>query len=424
MGDSPQIQTQAGGFIPPRNPLPSPAPTTASSQAAASLPHPRSKPLVPGSRKEDYVRDYVSRSLMHISRQYILKFGISDPADTDTGYESMEEVCRDLEEVIDVVWVSGTPSLQIPYLLNIALEFNTYLPSFPPAPRPTFALLRKLDHCFASLLLGYDVKTKEPLPGYAPRVNDSVAKMPFSGTDRVRCRSLALDTRLIVAVVMSDEEDVVDYEEDEYNQGQPRPARTRTEEADNIPRDCGGGTMEMDDEEEDINSLDFSSDDEDNVTSRKRNADEMMNDVVMTDQLAENRNGRVKAEDGGVPSVDLRHLVPANASPVPSPVPVEAEGSKTDIKGQFHWALEEDDESEREDDGTAKSQDFSHSGAILPSGRLSEPNKDEANNMDEDPYAPQEVNEEEEEMHMNVGKVYEKTLSLLGQSLGELITSD
>src|SRR4051812_18739915 len=103
MTESPRIDHPGpGGFLPPRSSLPSPAPSTASSRVAALLPHPRSKPLVPGSRKEDYAREYVAKRLMHISRRYVKHFGIPDPADQVTGYESMAEVCRDLEEVVDV----------------------------------------------------------------------------------------------------------------------------------------------------------------------------------------------------------------------------------------------------------------------------------------------------------------------------------
>lgn len=99
----------AGGFLPDgRISLPSPAPSAASSRAAARLPHPRSKPLARGSRKEDYARNYVSDRLLHISRRYVKKHGIPDPADEVTGYESMDEVCRDIEEVVDVLWFTGT----------------------------------------------------------------------------------------------------------------------------------------------------------------------------------------------------------------------------------------------------------------------------------------------------------------------------
>lgn len=106
--------TAAGGFS-VRPSLPSPAPSTASSRAAARLPRPRSKPLLPGSRKEDYARDYVSQRMMHISRRWVKKHAIPDPADIVKGYESMDEVCADMEEVVDVLWFSGTRAFLLPF---------------------------------------------------------------------------------------------------------------------------------------------------------------------------------------------------------------------------------------------------------------------------------------------------------------------
>ncbi|RYO75647.1 hypothetical protein DL766_008579 [Monosporascus sp. MC13-8B] len=204
----------AGGFLPPSarsQTLPSPAPSTASSRAAARLPAPRSRPLAPGSRKEDYARDYVSQRLLHVSRRYVKKHGIpnddgvsGDPAEVP-GYDSADELCRDLEDVVDVLWFSGTPSLQIPYLINVAHALTTYLASFAPAPRPTFALLQKLDHCFASLLVGRDVKTRDPLPGFQRGLGAGLSR-----TDMVRLKSIADETRILVAVVMSGEADVED----------------------------------------------------------------------------------------------------------------------------------------------------------------------------------------------------------------------
>ncbi|RYP13620.1 hypothetical protein DL765_006821 [Monosporascus sp. GIB2] len=205
----------AGGFLPPSaqsQTLPSPAPSTASSRAAARLPAPRSRPLAPGSRKEDYARDYVSQRLLHVSRRYVKKHGIPNDDGADgggpaevPGYDSADELCRDLEEVVDVLWFSGTPSLQIPYLINVAHALTTYLASFAPAPRPTFALLQKLDHCFASLLVGRDVKTRDPLPGFQRGLSAGLSR-----TDMVRLKSIADETRMLVAVVMSGEADVED----------------------------------------------------------------------------------------------------------------------------------------------------------------------------------------------------------------------
>ncbi|TAQ90873.1 hypothetical protein B7494_g803 [Chlorociboria aeruginascens] len=170
-----------------------------SSIPSSLLPHPRSNPLRPGSAKEEAARRYVEGRLLHISRRYTKKFQEREEGETVFGYENMREVARDLGEVVDVLWLSGTASLQIPYLLNIALSFTTYLTAFPPAPGATFALLRKLDHAFSSLLKGEDVLTGERLPGFEG------GRGGMSRTDMVR---LVEATRVLIVEVMSKELDI------------------------------------------------------------------------------------------------------------------------------------------------------------------------------------------------------------------------
>ncbi|KAI0474350.1 hypothetical protein F4859DRAFT_87443 [Xylaria cf. heliscus] len=429
-----------GGFLPSRSVLPSPTPSTASSRVAARLPHPRSRPLVPGSKKEDYARDYVARRLLHISRRYVKKFGIPDPADEVTGYESMDEACHDLEEVVDVLWFSGTPSLQVPYLLNVALAFNTYLPSFPPAPRPTFALLRKMDHCFASLLVGYDVKTKVPLPGFASSVDNST-KSRFSRTDMVRCKSLADETRMLVAMVMSGEVDVVDQAEEDEVVIQ-RPARARTEDrsvsveapdSSMSDRFRGIETVKAEEMEDDDLDVDLSSVDEEFTTIHKRQAGEITGGSAMTDVPIQIK--RVKAEDEEDSGMDLSSISPADTGSNPT----AAKNQKNDEKGQFHWALEEDDD-DSDNEGQPNTivssttiRDTAAIGGVLPSPHPPGPNvigvggsgidSNGANDGDElGEY--EEDEDEDEELQMNVGQVYEKTLVQLGQSLGESIIDD
>lgn len=74
------------------------------------LPQPRSKPLIAGSRKEDALRSYLEGKILHISRRYAKKFVPAEERRSDDviGYVSMNEVVRDLEELIEIVWVSGT----------------------------------------------------------------------------------------------------------------------------------------------------------------------------------------------------------------------------------------------------------------------------------------------------------------------------
>jgi len=98
---------KSGGFFPPS--LPSPAPSNVStSSTTSSLPHPRAHPLRAGSAKEDAARRYVESRLLHVSRRYTKKFQPEDEAGEVHGYESMSEVARDLGEVVDVLWLSGT----------------------------------------------------------------------------------------------------------------------------------------------------------------------------------------------------------------------------------------------------------------------------------------------------------------------------
>jgi hypothetical protein len=89
--------------------------------------------------------------------------------------------------------------LQIPYLLNIALALSIYLSAFPPDPLPTFSLLRKLDHAFASLLHGQDADTGDSLPGFQGN------KGGMSRTEMVRCKSLVEGMRVLIVEVMSRE---------------------------------------------------------------------------------------------------------------------------------------------------------------------------------------------------------------------------
>ena len=96
-----------GGFLPPQS-LPSPAPSSPSSRALSQLPHPRSQALRPGSNKEELVRRYADQKTMTIARRYVKKFGIPGPDDEAVGYKSFGELCRDLDDLINVLWRTGT----------------------------------------------------------------------------------------------------------------------------------------------------------------------------------------------------------------------------------------------------------------------------------------------------------------------------
>ncbi|CAL3972751.1 hypothetical protein PZA11_004210 [Diplocarpon coronariae] len=198
MADS---NSQSGGFLPAS--LPSPSPSATSSSPTSNLPHPRSNPLRPGSAKEDAARRYIEGRLLVVSRRYAKKYQPMEVGDDVKGYEGFGEVSRDLGVVVDVVWLSGTPSLQVPYLLNIALAITSYISAFPFSPKHTFALLRKLDHAFSSLLQGEDSLTGETLPGFQGGTGKGLSK-----TDMVRCKGLVEATRVLLVEVMGREREV------------------------------------------------------------------------------------------------------------------------------------------------------------------------------------------------------------------------
>ena len=124
-------------------------------------------------------------------------------------------------------------SLQIPYLLNVAGEFNAWIEPFPPSPAPTLSILRKLDHCFASLLMGQDFDTKETLPGF-----ENGLRAGMSRTDMVRCNSTVQQARAVV-LRLAVEEPEVQNEQEEVRQ---LPTDDETESDWDGPADWGQAT--------------------------------------------------------------------------------------------------------------------------------------------------------------------------------------
>jgi hypothetical protein len=139
--------------------------------------------------------------------------------------------------------VSETASLQIPYLLNVALSISSYLPAFPPSPSATFTLLSKMDHIFSSLLLGNDVESGETLPGFQS------GRGVLSRTDMVRIKSLIEATRVQVVEVMGGGKGNTDAgAEDDTEMGEDTEMETDAETDGEKQSTWDGG--EDDDEEE------------------------------------------------------------------------------------------------------------------------------------------------------------------------------
>lgn len=107
MADTSSNSPGPGGFL-KQHPLPSPAPSGSSSRAASGLPHPRSHPLRSGSAKEQTIRAYVDNQLMHIQRRFVKKSVVAKPGDDIVGYKNIGELCKDVEALLDMIWLSGT----------------------------------------------------------------------------------------------------------------------------------------------------------------------------------------------------------------------------------------------------------------------------------------------------------------------------
>lgn len=66
--------------------------------------------MKPGSGKETAVINYVDSHILAINRRHAKKFSssFSGEKDEDRGYERFREVVKDIEAVVDMLWVSGT----------------------------------------------------------------------------------------------------------------------------------------------------------------------------------------------------------------------------------------------------------------------------------------------------------------------------
>lgn len=57
------------------------------------------------------VRRYVEDQLQYTARRYVRKFGDPEVGSDVVGYKSFSEVCKDLDNVVNVLWLSGTREL-------------------------------------------------------------------------------------------------------------------------------------------------------------------------------------------------------------------------------------------------------------------------------------------------------------------------
>jgi len=96
-----------GGFLQHQAFSPTPS-ATASSSSAYALPHPRARPLKAGGPKESAFIRYVDDSILHIQRQFAKRDNEAALGPEDRGYASFGEAAKDIERLLDIIWVSGT----------------------------------------------------------------------------------------------------------------------------------------------------------------------------------------------------------------------------------------------------------------------------------------------------------------------------
>ncbi|KAF2401826.1 hypothetical protein EJ06DRAFT_555462 [Trichodelitschia bisporula] len=200
-------------FAPNPSVLSPPLSEASLSGAPPQLPaHPRQHPLKPGSTKESTFIRFLDQDLLKIQRRYALRDEAELRARQGShqvqGFKNFPEAAKEIEKAVDLLWLSGTPSLQVPYLLTIASLVVQFLPGFTPAPKTTLKLLDKLDLVFASLLRGRHAETDEELPS----CQDGRA---VSGTEKVRIKSLVEQTRRCIMETLSKADEVEDEEEEE-----------------------------------------------------------------------------------------------------------------------------------------------------------------------------------------------------------------
>ncbi|KIY01911.1 uncharacterized protein Z520_02049 [Fonsecaea multimorphosa CBS 102226] len=162
----------------------SPALSTASAATRISaLPTPRSHRLQPGSQKEIALINYLDDRILKITRRYAKKFSHEGGLEKDDtpGYTTYDEFVADVDPLVDVVWISGTPTIQIPYLLSLAGLACSYLQAFRFSTS-VFSLTSKIDQGFATLL--------------QPTENGATMSYNVSMTEKVRIKSLIEETRV------------------------------------------------------------------------------------------------------------------------------------------------------------------------------------------------------------------------------------
>ncbi|KAF2862113.1 hypothetical protein K470DRAFT_256381 [Piedraia hortae CBS 480.64] len=211
---------------------PTPSPSLASSVINSSvqcpLSTPRHKPLLSTSAKRSSLIRLLDERVQQIQR--IIAIAIT----------THKTIFDDISRLLDIAWESNTPSILIPYSISLAgivldmvrggngeldmlnaqrtserdrdVERSNEVDGAPPGKtkrdeKSLLLILHKLDYIFASLIRGQDVASGDPLPE------------KISQTEKVRIRSLVLESRVAVVNYCGELEDGESDEEEELDVG-------------------------------------------------------------------------------------------------------------------------------------------------------------------------------------------------------------
>jgi hypothetical protein len=93
-----------------------PASSVAPSQHASPLPQPRRHPLKPGGPKESELIRYLDHSINNVQKRVdnrVSNRKIKPALGEVGGYGAFAEVAKDLDGLVDVVWVSGSRTVTL-----------------------------------------------------------------------------------------------------------------------------------------------------------------------------------------------------------------------------------------------------------------------------------------------------------------------
>jgi hypothetical protein len=102
-----------------------PASSVTASSVVPPLPQPRRHPLKPGGPKESELIHYLDQGINKVQKRVDNRFSkerqrqksVPGTSPDAVGYESFVEVEKDLEGLVDVIWVSGSRTLFYSYPL-------------------------------------------------------------------------------------------------------------------------------------------------------------------------------------------------------------------------------------------------------------------------------------------------------------------